>query len=44
MTKLRLEAALRTADLVMTHATRLGSALPRRITAGEVVTISISDV
>ncbi len=44
MTKLRLEAALRTADLVMTHATRLGAALPRRVTAGEVVTIGISDV
>jgi ABC-type multidrug transport system fused ATPase/permease subunit len=44
MTKLRLAAALRTADLVMTHATRLGAALPRRVTAGEVVTIGISDV
>jgi ABC-type bacteriocin/lantibiotic exporter with double-glycine peptidase domain len=44
MTKLRMSAALRTADLVMTHATRLGAALPRRITAGEVVTIGISDV
>lgn len=44
MTKLRLKAALLTADLVMTHATRLGSALPRRVTAGEVVTIGISDV
>ncbi|WP_246612383.1 ABC transporter transmembrane domain-containing protein [Paractinoplanes bogorensis] len=44
MTRLRMAAALQTADLVMTHATRLGSALPRRITAGEVVTIGISDV
>jgi ABC-type multidrug transport system fused ATPase/permease subunit len=44
MTKLRMSAALRTADLVMTHATRLGAALPRRVTAGEVVTIGISDV
>jgi ABC-type multidrug transport system fused ATPase/permease subunit len=44
MTKLRLAAAMRTADLVMTHATRLGAALPRRVTAGEVVTIGISDV
>jgi ABC-type multidrug transport system fused ATPase/permease subunit len=44
MTKLRMAAALTTADLVMTHATRLGAALPRRITAGEVVTIGISDV
>ena len=39
MTKLRMSAALRTADLIMTHATRLGAALPRRVTAGEVVTI-----
>lgn len=44
MTKLRMSAALHTADLVMTHATRLGAALPRRLTAGEVVTIGISDV
>lgn len=44
MTKLRLAAALRTAELVMAHATRLGAALPRRLTAGEVVTIGISDV
>ena len=44
MTRLRLAAALRTADLIMTHATRLGAALPRRVTAGEVVTIGISDV
>ncbi|WP_430783431.1 ABC transporter ATP-binding protein [Actinoplanes sp. G11-F43] len=44
MTKMRLAAALRTADLVMAHATRLGSALPRRVTTGEVVTIGISDV
>ncbi len=44
MTRLRLGAALRTADAVMTHATRLGAALPRRVTSGEVVTIGISDV
>lgn len=44
MTRLRLAAALRTADAVMTHATRLGAALPRRVTSGEVVTIGISDV
>ena len=34
MTKLRLAAALRTADAVMTHATRLGAALPPRVTSG----------
>lgn len=44
MTQLRLKAALLTADLVMTHATRLGAALPRRVTTGEVVTIGIADV
>jgi ABC-type multidrug transport system fused ATPase/permease subunit len=44
MTKLRVSAGLYTADLIMTHATGLGAALPRRITAGEVVTIGISDV
>jgi len=44
MTRLRLAAALRTADAVMTHATRLGAALPRRVTSGEVVTIGINDV
>ncbi|MFI7540045.1 ABC transporter transmembrane domain-containing protein [Actinoplanes sp. NPDC049599] len=44
MTKLRLAAALRAADAVMTHATRLGAALPRRVTSGEVVTIGIADV
>jgi ABC-type multidrug transport system fused ATPase/permease subunit len=44
MTKLRLAAALHAADAVLAHATRLGAALPRRVTAGEVVTIGISDV
>jgi ABC-type multidrug transport system fused ATPase/permease subunit len=44
MTRIRLDAGVRTANAVMTHATRLGAALPRRITAGEVVTIGIGDV
>jgi ABC-type multidrug transport system fused ATPase/permease subunit len=44
MTKLRLDAGMRTADAVLDHAVRLGSALPRGVTAGEVVTIGISDV
>jgi ABC-type multidrug transport system fused ATPase/permease subunit len=43
MSKLRLEAALATADAILVHATRLGAALPRRVTAGEVVTIGIGD-
>ncbi len=44
MTKLRLGAALHTAEAVLAHATRLGAALPRRVTSGEVVTIGIADV
>lgn len=44
MTRIRLDGALRTADAVMDHAVGLGAALPRRITAGEVVTIGIGDV
>src|ERR1700759_5432180 len=44
MTKIRLDGALRTAGAVVTHAVELGSALPRRITTGEVVTIGIGDV
>ncbi|MGI5239883.1 ABC transporter transmembrane domain-containing protein [Dactylosporangium sp. CA-139066] len=44
MTKIRLDGALRTADAVMAHGVELGAALPRRITAGEVVTIGIGDV
>ncbi len=44
MTKIRLDGGLRTVDAVMTHAVDLGAALPRRITAGEVVTIGIADV
>jgi ABC-type multidrug transport system fused ATPase/permease subunit len=44
MTRVRMDAAFRTARVVTGHATRLGAALPRRITAGEVVTIGISDV
>jgi ABC-type multidrug transport system fused ATPase/permease subunit len=44
MTKLRLAAAERTAELVTAQAVRLGASLPHRLTAGEVVTIGISDV
>jgi ABC-type multidrug transport system fused ATPase/permease subunit len=44
MTRIRLDGALRTADAVLAHAVELGAALPRRITAGEVVTIGIGDV
>jgi ABC-type multidrug transport system fused ATPase/permease subunit len=44
MTKIRLDAALRTVRAVIGHATRLGATLPSRVTAGEVVTIGIGDV
>ncbi|WP_370949961.1 ABC transporter transmembrane domain-containing protein [Amycolatopsis sp. cg5] len=44
MTFVRMDAALRTADLVTRHAVRLGAVLPRRMTGGEVVTIGAADV
>jgi ABC-type multidrug transport system fused ATPase/permease subunit len=44
MTRIRLDAGMWTVDAVLTQATRLGAALPRRITAGEVVTIGLGDV
>ncbi|WP_447035420.1 ABC transporter ATP-binding protein [Streptomyces sp. DSM 118878] len=44
MTRIRLDAYFRTVRVVMDHATRLGAALPRRVSTGEVVTIGHSDV
>jgi ABC-type multidrug transport system fused ATPase/permease subunit len=44
MTRIRMDAAFRTVRVVVGQATRLGAALPRQVTAGEVVTIGISDV
>jgi ABC-type multidrug transport system fused ATPase/permease subunit len=44
MTKIRMDAGFRTVRAVTAHATRLGAALPRRIGAGEIVTIGIADV
>lgn len=44
MTKIRLDGGFRTVRAVIAHATRLGAALPRRIGAGEIVTIGIADV
>jgi ABC-type multidrug transport system fused ATPase/permease subunit len=43
MTMIRMEAAFRTIRTVLGHAVDLGSALPRRITTGEVVSISSGD-
>ncbi|MFF1648184.1 ABC transporter transmembrane domain-containing protein [Streptomyces sp. NPDC058240] len=44
MTRVRLDAAFRSVRAVVAQATRLGGALPRRVTAGEVVTIGFGDV
>ncbi len=44
MTRIRMDAAFRTVRLVTAQATRLGAALPRRASAGEVVTIGMTDV
>ncbi|MFJ4714414.1 ABC transporter transmembrane domain-containing protein [Streptomyces sp. NPDC088785] len=44
MTRLRLDATFRTTRLVTRHATVLGAVLPRRVAAGEVVTLGVGDV
>ncbi|MEV6418507.1 ABC transporter ATP-binding protein [Streptomyces sp. NPDC051662] len=44
MTRVRQDASFRTVRVVIRQATRLGATLPRRVTAGEVVTIGIADV
>ncbi|MFI1015503.1 ABC transporter transmembrane domain-containing protein [Streptomyces sp. NPDC020965] len=44
MTRVRIDAAFRSVQVVVEQATRLGAALPRRVTAGEVVTIGFADV
>ncbi|GAB7030922.1 ABC transporter ATP-binding protein [Streptomyces sp. NPDC021749] len=44
MTRIRMDATFRTVRTVMAHTLRLGAALPRQVTAGEVVTIGIGDV
>ncbi|MEV7865750.1 ABC transporter ATP-binding protein [Streptomyces sp. NPDC088124] len=44
MTRVRMDATFRTVRVVVRQATTLGATLPHRITAGEVVTIGISDV
>ncbi|WP_202797025.1 ABC transporter transmembrane domain-containing protein [Kribbella flavida] len=44
MTKIRMDASFRTVRAVVRHTARLGSTLSRRIGAGEVVTIGITDV
>ncbi|GGO48453.1 ABC transporter transmembrane domain-containing protein [Streptomyces lasiicapitis] len=44
MSRVRLDAYVRTVRLVVDHTTRLGATLPRRLSAGEVVAIGHSDV
>ncbi|WP_306188112.1 ABC transporter ATP-binding protein [Streptomyces sp. MK5] len=44
MTRVRMDANFRTVKVVVGHVVRLGAALPRRIGAGEVVTIGVGDV
>jgi ABC-type multidrug transport system fused ATPase/permease subunit len=44
MTRLRMDATFRTLKVVIGQATRLGAALPRQVSAGEVVTIGVTDV
>ncbi|MFF4764309.1 ABC transporter transmembrane domain-containing protein [Streptomyces sp. NPDC001292] len=44
MTRVRMDANFRTVKVVVDHVVRLGAALPRRVGAGEVVTIGVGDV
>lgn len=44
MTRIRMDATFRTVRTVVAQTLRLGSALPHKVTAGEVVTIGIGDV
>lgn len=44
MTFLRADAAYRTVQLVTRQVARLGSALPRRVATGEVVTVGSTDI
>ncbi|GAA3093897.1 ABC-type multidrug transport system fused ATPase/permease subunit [Kribbella aluminosa] len=44
MTKIRMDASFRSVRATVWHTSRLGASLQRRMTAGEVVTVGISDV
>ncbi|MFC7913610.1 ABC transporter ATP-binding protein [Streptomyces sp. NPDC057386] len=44
MTRVRMDANFRTVKVVVDHVVRLGAVLPRRVGAGEVVTIGVGDV
>jgi ABC-type multidrug transport system fused ATPase/permease subunit len=44
MTKIRMDASFRSIRTTVWHTSRLGAALGRRVSAGEVVTVGIADV
>ncbi|MFJ7074647.1 ABC transporter transmembrane domain-containing protein [Streptomyces sp. NPDC098781] len=44
MTRVRMDAMFRTTKVLVGQSVRLGAALPRRVGAGEVVTIGVGDV
>jgi ABC-type multidrug transport system fused ATPase/permease subunit len=44
MTKVRMDASFRSVWATVWHTSRLGASLARRVSAGEVVTVGISDV
>lgn len=44
MTFVRLDAGYRTVEVIVAHAVRLGAVLPRKVTAGEVVSIGAADL
>ncbi|MDX3005413.1 ABC transporter ATP-binding protein [Kribbella solani] len=44
MTKIRMDASFRSVRATVWHTSRLGASLARRVSAGEVVTVGMSDV
>ncbi|WP_436739600.1 ABC transporter transmembrane domain-containing protein [Streptomyces sp. BBFR102] len=44
MTRVRVDAAYRTVQVVTRHVTRLGSALPRQVSAGELTHLQAGDI
>ncbi|MDV9186657.1 ABC transporter ATP-binding protein [Streptomyces sp. SR27] len=44
MTRIRVDAAYRTVQVVTRHVTRLGSALPRQVSAGELTHLQAGDI
>ncbi|MER5950174.1 ABC transporter ATP-binding protein [Streptomyces sp. NPDC001904] len=44
MTRIRVDAAYRTVQVVTRHVTRLGSALPRQVSAGELAHLQAGDI